>query len=136
MKNALTVTKLQNLCTSVQWPEVLSVVSSENIQQILLFIQPNNHWLEGHFPQQALVAGVVQTHWAGKFSESLFGLQNVQQIDNLKFQDVILPDQEIELSLEFNSTNHSVKFRYHRPGKNDQIFSEGKLQFAEINSGE
>lgn len=136
MTNTSTATKLQSLCSSAQWPQVRSVVTSENSQQILLFIQPDNHWLEGHFPQQALVAGVVQTHWAGNFAETLFDLQNFQQIDNLKFQEVMLPDQEVELCLEFNSANHSVKFRYQRPGQTDQVFSEGKIQFTKTHSGE
>lgn len=127
MINALAL--LQTLCNSPKWPQLQSVSDSETGYNLNLFIQPNIEWLQGHFPQQPLVAGVVQTHWAGKLSEILFGVSGVKQIDNLKFQDVMLPEQSVQLTLEFNADNNSVKFRYQKPDQADQVFSEGKIQF-------
>lgn len=86
-------------------------------------------WLEGHFPQQPVVAGVVQTHWAGELAQYLFPLgDNFIRIDNLKFQQVILPGQSLQLSLDYSvaADSSAVKFRYQQ---GDSIFSEGKLVF-------
>ncbi len=127
MTNAHAV--LQTLCNSTKWPELQSICDSETGYNLSLFIQPHIEWLQGHFPQQPIVAGVVQTHWAGKFSETLFGVTGVKQIDNLKFQNVMLPEQCVQLLLEFNADSNSVKFRYQKPDQADQVFSEGKIQF-------
>lgn len=136
MTSAHAALQLQALCNSNQWPQLEAVATLDAGYTIDLYINDHIQWLTGHFPQQPLVAGVVQTHWAGKFSETLFGLGNIQQIDNLKFQDVMLPEQTVQLSLEYNREKNSVKFCYHKPDQADQIFSEGKIQFQLVGESE
>jgi 3-hydroxymyristoyl/3-hydroxydecanoyl-(acyl carrier protein) dehydratase len=136
MTNASATQLLQTLCCSNQWPQLQSITALESGYAIDLLIDSKIQWLTGHFPQQALIAGVVQTHWAGKFSETLFGVRDVKQIDNLKFQDVMLPQQTVQLSLEYNHDAQSVKFRYHKPNQSDQVFSEGKIQFNSVSGNE
>lgn len=94
-----------------------------------LYIDDDMHWLEGHFPEQPVVAGVVQTHWAAEFAKKLFNTgDEFVRIDTLKFQQVILPEQRLQLTLERSEAdeNYAIKFRFSR---DEIIFSEGKLVF-------
>jgi 3-hydroxymyristoyl/3-hydroxydecanoyl-(acyl carrier protein) dehydratase len=124
---------LQHSFNDNRWPEFIAIESIESGYQLTLGIHNNIHWLSGHFPQQAILAGVVQTHWAATLSQFIFKITGgIQQIDNLKFQEVILPEQTVRLSLEFNAEKNSVKFSY---GNSDnKHFSEGKMLFTKGNN--
>jgi 3-hydroxymyristoyl/3-hydroxydecanoyl-(acyl carrier protein) dehydratase len=123
---------LQHSFNDNLWPEFIALEPIDAGCQLTLGINNNIHWLIGHFPQQAILAGVVQTHWAATLSQFIFKITGgIQQIDNLKFQEVILPEQTITLSLEFNAERNSVKFSY---GNSDnKHFSEGKILFTKGN---
>ncbi len=128
MENSL-IQSLQKTFNSNHWPQLVATDAIEFGYQLTLHIDQHVHWLNGHFPQQAILAGVVQTHWAATLSQLIFKIEgNIQQIDNLKFQDVILPEQTIRLSLEFNTEKNSVKFSY--TNADNQHFSEGKILFT------
>ena len=90
MNDSLTLTQLRNHFSSGHWPRMNAISSSEHRCVIDLFIAADMHWLEGHFPQQPVVAGVVQTHWAGELAKYVFATGDESiRIDNLKFQQVI-----------------------------------------------
>jgi len=133
--NSILADDLRNYFQSDQWPEIISVTNTEFACRLDLKINHDLHWLEGHFPEQPLVAGVVQTHWAAKFSQVIFVINtDVRQIDNLKFQEIILPGQTIQLSLDFDSEKNSVKFRFIRQNdRTETLFSEGKIYFIANN---
>lgn len=129
MNNPDLLAQLRTQFASVHWPGVDDVNHSENHYVIDITIGSDMHWLEGHFPQQPVVAGVVQTHWAGEFSKHVFNLgDEFIRIDNLKFQQVILPGQSLQLTLDYSvaTDSRAVKFRYLQ---GETIFSEGKLVF-------
>lgn len=130
---SLSVDTIQQIFNSDEWPRILTIRSTDSGYIMDLFINQNIHWLQGHFPEQPLVAGVVQTHWATKLAQQIFTItEDIQQIDNLKFQNVILPEQTIQLSVEFNAAKNAVKFCYSKKTDQDQtetVFSEGKLNF-------
>ena len=110
------------------WPRIDKLQKSDRHYVIDLFIETDMHWLTGHFPQQPVVAGVVQTHWAGELAQYLFDLSDeCIRIDNLKFQHVMLPTQALQLTLiDSSHTTPQIQFRY---SHNATIFSEGKLVF-------
>ena len=120
---------LRHQFASTHWPRVNGLIACEHRCTLDIFIGTDMHWLQGHFPQQPVVAGVVQTHWAGEIAKQLFNTgDNLLRIDNLKFQQVILPEQGLQLILDAKITDEScaIKFCY----RNDDIlFSEGKLVF-------
>lgn len=133
MLPSLSVDTIQQVFNSDEWPRISAIASTDSGYILDLFIRSDIHWLQGHFPEQPLVAGVVQTHWATKLAQQFFVIQgDFQQIDNLKFQNVILPQQTIQLTLEFNAAKNTVKFCYFRKAdqdQNDTVFSEGKISF-------
>ena len=117
--------QLREQFSSAHWPRMDNISRDQDQCVIDVYIAHDMHWLEGHFPQQPVVAGVVQTHWAGELAKALFNIgDEFIRIDNLKFQQVILPGQHLQLTLSYSST--TVKFRY---SQNDTLFSEGKLVF-------
>jgi 3-hydroxymyristoyl/3-hydroxydecanoyl-(acyl carrier protein) dehydratase len=134
--------QLRDQFTSNHWPRIETCELSEqdvsnpavNPQEcrLQLYIAEDMHWLTGHFPQQPVVAGVVQTHWAGEIAKYVFRLSDdFVRIDNLKFQQVILPAQSLSLKLQYAPATEpakpsAVKFCY---SKGERIFSEGKLIF-------
>lgn len=128
---SLSTDNIRSLFDSAEWPRIESITPLESGYCLDLLIDQNIHWLQGHFPEQPLVAGVVQTHWAVKFSQTFFAIHNdVQQIDNLKFQNVLLPEQTIQLILEFVRDKNNVKFSYRKnTGQQEITFSEGKITF-------
>ncbi len=126
------IQSLQTIFNSNQWPDLIAIDAIESGYQLKLYINNDIHWLTGHFPQQPILAGVVQTHWATTLSQLIFKIEgDIQQIDNLKFQEVILPEQTIKLSLEFNAEKKNVKFSY--TNADNQYFSEGKILFIKGN---
>ncbi len=122
--------QLRHQFASTHWPRFDDLNHSDNFFALDIFIGGDMHWLQGHFPQQSVVAGVVQTHWAGEIAKQLFNLSDeFIRIDNLKFQQVILPEQRLQLTLDAKITDSScaIKFCYR---KDEILFSEGKLVFS------
>lgn len=132
MTNSPFLAQLRSHFSSTQWPSINTAERTATACKLELFIAADMHWLTGHFPQQPVVAGVVQTHWASEIAKFVFAPgDNFIRIDNLKFQQVILPGQQLQLSLDCTSTpaptpTIAIKFCY---SQGETIFSEGKLTF-------
>lgn len=91
-------------------------------------VPANLHWFEGHFPEQPVLAGVVQTHWAIEIAQKVFSIQgDFEKINNLKFKAVIMPDTNLVLTLNYITEKHLVKFNY----RDDSIvYSQGQIYFT------
>lgn len=112
-----------------EWPELLDFEQQEDKCDFRLAIGAELKWLKGHFPNQPVLPGVVQTHWACCMARHVFSPQQpIKRIDNLKFQNVILPPQSVRLELVQHPTNAFVTFRY-SDAVTSHTFSEGKLVF-------
>lgn len=82
----------------------------------------------GHFPNAPILPGVVQVHWAVKFSNQSFSLTHeVPKIMQVKFQKVILPKALVTLVLKFDTEKQWVVFGYH---SNLGDHSSGQLKFG------
>jgi len=69
--------------------------------EVTLYVGSNIDYFKGHFPQAPILAGVVQLDWAIHFGFKHLDVLNtaVKNVEVLKFQVVIQPDQEIKLLL-------------------------------------
>ncbi len=95
-----------------------------------LEIGADTPWVEGHFPERAVLPGVVQLRWAIEAARSLWPeLETVDSISNLKFQHPILPPARLTLTLELRRGNagHRLNFRY---AQDDQACAQGGVHFA------
>ena len=84
-------------------------------------------FFNGHFKGHPVLPGVVQIDWAIAFAEELLGVQNTfSEMRQLKFQNLILPDAAIKLSLSFDEEKNILVFRYFI---NDNTLSSGRIVY-------
>lgn len=109
-------------------PAIWSHREANGTHRLLLDIDPGLSWFEGHFPEQPILAGVVQLHWAGLLTQHLFGYEAMPvRIARLKFQHLVVPPAVLELTLARISPA-AVQFRF---ASGDRVHSQGRLNFQE-----
>ncbi len=99
-------------------------------RRLELEVGADTPWVQGHFPERAVLPGVVQLRWAIEAARSLWPeLETVESISNLKFQHPILPPARLTLTLELRrgDAGHRLSFRYAR---DDQACAQGGVHFA------
>lgn len=108
-------------------PQIISIDSTDNTVIITLHVPAQLSWFDGHFPEQKVLPGVVQVDWAGKLARALFVNNSAfQQLSNIKFKTMVMPDTDMQLELAFNEAKHSVKFTFFNE---TDSFSTGSLKF-------
>lgn len=108
-------------------PPVWSWIRDDDRHRFLIEIGTDLSWIDGHFPQTPILAGVVQLHWASLLAQGVFGLNSFpRDIVRLKFQHPVLPPALLELILE-RIDDQKVQFRFLGPGR---VHSQGRLLFV------
>lgn len=130
--STITAESLNKQLDSNEWPLVESLEHFENGVEMALSVPECLSYFEGHFPEQAVLPGVVQVHWVGELAGKLFSDQNVSigyfsELKSLKFNSMVLPNTKLNLSLQFNAERNSLKFSYF--SDNDK-YSSGVLGFS------
>ncbi len=129
-KNAIEQT-ISSILSGDTWPRLLNYKAEGDEVRVSLAISNDISWFAGHFPEQAVLPGVVQVHWATVLSRSIFASVlsecEFKAVNNLKFKTVILPDQTIDLILQYKPTKSMVSFTYR---SEDDVFSTGTLVFS------
>ncbi|MGC1023108.1 3-hydroxyacyl-ACP dehydratase FabZ family protein [Pantoea agglomerans] len=96
---------------------------------LTLQIDAELFWFQGHFPHLPILPGVAQLDWVMHYGVSLLapGKQFVA-VDNIKFQQPVLPDSLLQLRLDWDAEKSRLSFRYSLL-KNDgeQTASSGKI---------
>ncbi|MBL4673062.1 MAG: hypothetical protein JKX81_12450 [Arenicella sp.] len=122
----LTPKRLNKELDSTLWPTFERVSGEVPSLQFELLINKSLNYFEGHFPEQAVLPGVVQIHWAGELATRLFCCSGFGQLKSVKFNSVILPETTVNLSLDYNHQNGKLKFNYF---DTEQPFSSGIMLF-------
>lgn len=111
-----------------EWPSIRTLTQQENHAVLDLTIDPSIHWFKGHFPDEPVLPGVVQVHWAAQLSQMLFKLsQPFTALENIKFQTMLLPAMAPTLELTYVADKRCVHFRY---TQDSTIYSTGRIRFA------
>lgn len=85
-------------------------------------------WFKGHFPEQALLPGVTQIHWALHYAQEAFALDLAfSSIDVVKFQRPLYPNEDIVLALAWNSETRKLSFQYYCQ---DTVASSGRISLC------
>jgi len=91
-------------------------------------VEARHPGFEGHFAGHPVLPGVVQLDWAERFARELFTLQPAfAGLDQLKFQQVIAPGGEVELSLTVNADGSELRFAL---TSERGTHASGKLRFG------
>src|SRR6185503_20476174 len=96
--------------------------------ELELEVQAANPWFEGHFPQMAILPGVVQIGWAVHLSHARFGFgPGVSVMEQVKFKRPVQPGIRLTLTLKPDAERRRVRYEY-REG--EQTCSSGVLEFG------
>ena len=114
--------------TGPDWPRVDRWTVRGERWVLSLHIGLDSPWLEGHFPRQPVLPGVVQLHWAiGLTQAVVVDLDGVDSVHRLKFRRPLVPPLDVELTLDWQVPSRSLAFRYELKGA---LHSSGRVQFS------
>jgi len=83
---------------------------------------------DGHFPQLAVLPGVVQIDWALRLAQRYFRIEGrFSDIRQLKFLRILRPDDDVSLTLRFFPEKKEVRFSY---ASAHGEHSQGRVLFA------
>lgn len=110
-------------------PELELKHQSEDSVILDLTIPKNLYYFQGHFPEAAILPGVAQLDWVMFYLNHYFSIElsKLSSVDVLKFQHIIRPEYQVELSLK-RLTNNKYEFSYH---SNHGQHSSGRVVLAE-----
>lgn len=109
-------------------PNVLARRETDGRTELDLEVPEDNPWFAGHFPELAILPGVVQIGWAAHFGHALYGLgPGVTLMEQVKFRRPILPGARITLTLAPHVA--AAKLRYEFKDA-EHSYSSGNLHFG------
>lgn len=111
----------------LHWPTVMGADVSENKLTLHCFVSEDSIYFKGHFEKQPVLPGVVQVHWAQVFAKHYLGFNNVfSHLEVIKFQRVIMPSEELEVKLLFDTQKLKLIFSYE---SEKGVHSSGRICF-------
>ncbi|WP_339529462.1 acyl-CoA synthetase family protein [Pseudomonas mucidolens] len=94
-------------------PDILEHAQTDGEWTLQLAIPPDLAYFSGHFPQTPVLPGVVQVEWALSLGRQLLDLpSDFAGMEVLKFQQLVRPDDRIELHLRFDRERGKLYFAY------------------------
>lgn len=113
----------------MQRPELIDQQITADAALFTLRIPKNLIYFDGHFEQIAVVPGVVQIHWAIDFARRQLDLKGVfSHMEAIKFKELLLPGQQLQLELRHFGPSNKLEFRYHAT---EDEYSSGRIYFHE-----
>lgn len=84
-------------------------------------------YFNGHFDEIAVVPGVVQIQWAVHYARQYLGLTRVfSHMESVKFKELLLPGQELELEMHYPQQAGKFTFCYRSAACE---YSSGRIYF-------
>jgi acyl-coenzyme A synthetase/AMP-(fatty) acid ligase/uncharacterized membrane protein/3-hydroxymyristoyl/3-hydroxydecanoyl-(acyl carrier protein) dehydratase len=117
-------------------PILLKKDLSENKVEYSLKIPHDLAYFEGHFNKMAVVPGVVQLNWVVEFAKADLGVKgNVSLGNQIKFTNLMRPNDEVFLCLEYIKEKSAVSYSY-KSTSGGSSYSSGRMTFSEDVSNE
>lgn len=118
---------MRNEVSVASVPEYILVHQNSNQVAVQLELTTELEAFAGHFPGHPVLPGVVQLHWAALLGKKHFKINGlVQQVDALKFQNIIAPPAKTRIEIEQLSTD-KISFRFYL---NEVQASSGRITFT------
>jgi len=113
-----------------QWPDISALEIDDGTLKLHLVIGHKLKWFEGHFPENPVLPGVVQVHWAVSLAKRLFvEEEQFRQVENLKFKSVVLPGMTLVLQFSGFLADEKIRFSF-LASDSEEVHSEGRLLFS------
>lgn len=113
-------------------PVELACQQHEAQAELLLRVDADLFWFRGHFPQQPLLPGVAQLDWVMHYGTQLLAPGKAfSSIENIKFQQPVLPGSTLKLTLSWLAAKGQLSFRYLLvQGESESAASSGKINLC------
>ncbi|CAM3871239.1 ApeI family dehydratase [Serratia silvae] len=113
-------------------PHEMARHQTQQQAEIVLRLDAASFWFKGHFAVQPLLPGVTQLDWVMHYATSLlvpdFRFHSIQSV---KFQQPLLPDNIVTLTLDWQEERQIMVFRYQRhDGETRSTASSGKIRLC------
>lgn len=119
----MSIKKVQHKAT------IIEQTIAGNNATLLLHIDPEIAYFEGHFDNYPILAGVVQLDWAIHYGKKLLSCGSVfKGMEVIKFQQPILHNMEILLTLRWDSEKEKLYFSY--TSGEDNNHSSGRVKLG------
>ncbi|MGF1766681.1 3-hydroxyacyl-ACP dehydratase [Enterovibrio makurazakiensis] len=110
-------------------PTLVSVELNEDSASLKLKMDHTLEDFKGHFPQYPILPGVTQIALAVQYAREYFGLSgSFGGMEVIKFQEPILPDMVVTLSLTWHAEKQKLYFRY---DSDKSTHSSGRMMLSE-----
>lgn len=94
-------------------PQLIGVTVAEGRVEMYLVIPSDLIYFRGHFPDFAVLPGVVQIDWAMIYSQRYFNLIDISAGSlQIKFHQVIRPGDHVLLTLVHRPMHAQIQFTY------------------------
>jgi len=111
----------------VLFPEILGKQLASESMVLALRIPAELAYFAGHFVEIAVVPGVVQIQWAVHYARLYMGLNRLfSHMEVIKFKELLLPGQCLELSLCYREAEGKLLFSYQ---SETTEYSSGRIYF-------
>jgi 3-hydroxymyristoyl/3-hydroxydecanoyl-(acyl carrier protein) dehydratase len=108
-------------------PQIDSIERSQDGLNLRFSVPPALEYFQGHFPECALLPGVVQIGWAIEIARAQFPITGkFQALAGVKFMRVIQPGAAVSLALSCDATCSEFCFEYRSDGT---LCSSGRVLF-------
>ena len=111
------------------WPMLLAFEArGDGVREWHLALEPGLLWLQGHFPDNPVLPGIAQLHWAISLGQRHWpGLHDVCKVENLKFRRPVQPPATLVLTLWRDAGQPRLRFEYR---VNKALCSSGRVYFT------
>ncbi|MGZ4960449.1 MAG: ApeI family dehydratase [Methylomonas sp.] len=111
----------------VLFPDVLGNKPAVDGVILTLRIPETLAYFDGHFDEVAIVPGVVQIQWAVHYARQYLGLkQSFSHMESVKFKELLMPGQHLELGLRYLKQARKLEFWYRSASCE---YSSGRIYF-------
>lgn len=98
---------------------------------IVLRLDADLFWFQGHFPDYPILPAIAQIDWVMDYASRLLTPDHqFHSIQQVKFQLPLLPGQTVTLTLNWQPQTQLLSFDYQRHAEQYQIASKGKIRLC------
>ncbi len=114
---------------SFAWlPEITGLKITDSRAEFFTVLPDDLLYFKGHFPQEPILPGVVQIHWAMLWGQRHLGLnKKFIGMKQVKFHLPARPEDELNVFLEWAAEKSLLTFRYSLAGKD---LSSGRIMLG------